>query len=101
MNVCGNEITDGLTIEGSHKDSRMVAALPFQKLLHESNEISVPLISRPPYMSDMKETMLVLLCLGHAVVEIKILLLCFPVDILDLNGTRWFVKFTLLVQIAM
>ncbi|GFT47043.1 hypothetical protein TNCV_3747071 [Trichonephila clavipes] len=48
--------------------------------------MSVPLGSRPPYMSGMKETILVLLCLGQAVGEIKLLLLGFALDILELNG---------------
>ncbi|GFX71718.1 hypothetical protein TNCV_4131641 [Trichonephila clavipes] len=77
----------------------MMAALLFQKLLHETNKMSVG--SRPPYMNGMKETILLLRCLGQAVGEKKLLLLGFAVDILDINGIWRVLKLTLLVRIAM
>ncbi|GFX56446.1 hypothetical protein TNCV_73921 [Trichonephila clavipes] len=53
----------------------MVGALFFQKFLPRSNRISVTPGGRPPYMSGMKETFLVLLCLGQAEDEMKLHLL--------------------------
>ncbi|GFU08177.1 uncharacterized protein TNCV_3766281 [Trichonephila clavipes] len=97
MNICGNEIADGLAREDSYKDSTHGGALFFLKLLHKSNKMSVPLGSKPPYMSDMRETILVLLCLGKAVGKMNILSLGIAVDILELNGIWWVLKFTLLV----
>ncbi|GFT24111.1 uncharacterized protein TNCV_2063641 [Trichonephila clavipes] len=59
VNVCWNEIADGQSREISRK--HMLAALIFQKLLAGSSKISVPLGGKPPYMSSMMETVLVLL----------------------------------------
>ncbi|GFT54256.1 hypothetical protein TNCV_2467631 [Trichonephila clavipes] len=42
----------------------MVVALLFQKLLHESNKMSVPRQSRPLYKSGMKKTILVATLFG-------------------------------------
>ncbi|GFV02881.1 hypothetical protein TNCV_3610101 [Trichonephila clavipes] len=53
----------------------LVATLLFQKLLHESNKISNPLGGIPSCMSGMKEIVLVLLCFGQAVGEMKLYLL--------------------------
>ncbi|GFV22640.1 hypothetical protein TNCV_2078301 [Trichonephila clavipes] len=50
-------------------------------------------------MSGMKETVLVLLCLEQAVGEMKLLLLGFTVDILELNGMWRVLKFILPVQL--
>ncbi|GFW81122.1 hypothetical protein TNCV_4804901 [Trichonephila clavipes] len=69
-NVCGNDIADRAAVNILH----MGTALLFQKLLPGSNKISVLLGGRPPYMSGMKETVLVPLCLGQAVGEMKLLL---------------------------
>ncbi|GFX68256.1 DUF4817 domain-containing protein [Trichonephila clavipes] len=43
----------------------LVAALLYQKLLSGSNKISVLLGSTPPYLSGMKENVMVLLCYGR------------------------------------
>ncbi|GFV35071.1 hypothetical protein TNCV_2304231 [Trichonephila clavipes] len=50
VNVSGNEIADGLVLEGNHKKSTYSAALLFEKLLTGSKKVSVPLGGRPPYM---------------------------------------------------
>ncbi|GFX67473.1 macroglobulin complement-related [Trichonephila clavipes] len=53
-------------VRAAIKILQLVAALLFQKLLPGSNKIPVPLGGRPPYMSGMKETVLMLFCLGQA-----------------------------------
>ncbi|GFV99738.1 hypothetical protein TNCV_5080981 [Trichonephila clavipes] len=78
----------------------MVDVLLFQKFLPGSNKISVHIGSEPPCMSGMKETVLMLLCLGQAVGERKLLLLGFDLRILELNGMCWVLKIALLVRIA-
>ncbi|GFT81945.1 hypothetical protein TNCV_3909151 [Trichonephila clavipes] len=75
MNVLPFNNLLGLVHEGSHKDSTHGGYLT---LLHET-KMSVALGSRSPYMSGMKETILVLLCLGQAVSEMKLVLLGFAV----------------------
>ncbi|GFX07937.1 hypothetical protein TNCV_4162061 [Trichonephila clavipes] len=101
MDVCGNEFADSLAREGRHKDSARDGLLLFQKFLAGSSKTSVPPGGESPYMSGTKETVLVLLCLRQAVGEMKLLLLGFAVDILELNGMWRVLKFTLLVLITM
>ncbi|GFU34951.1 hypothetical protein TNCV_2992411 [Trichonephila clavipes] len=79
----------------------MMAALLFQRLLPGSKKISVPHGGRLRCMCIMKETVLVLLCLGQAVNEMKLLLLGFVEGVLELNGMWWILKFTILVRIIM
>ncbi|GFX87878.1 uncharacterized protein TNCV_4373431 [Trichonephila clavipes] len=79
LNFCGNKSVDGLDREGSHEDYTLDGCLTFSELLPGSNKISVPLGSRPPYMSGMKTAVLELLCLKQAVDKMKLLLLGFTV----------------------
>ncbi|GFV78867.1 hypothetical protein TNCV_4079671 [Trichonephila clavipes] len=82
-------------VRAAIKILRVVAALLFQKLLHASNKIPVPLGGRPPYMGSMKKTVLA------SEGEIELLLLGSAVDILELNGMWKVLKFTLLIRIAL
>ncbi|GFT72943.1 hypothetical protein TNCV_1976551 [Trichonephila clavipes] len=56
-------------VRAAIKILHMVAALLCQKLLRRSHKISIPLGGRTQYRSGIKETVLVLLCLGGAVGE--------------------------------
>ncbi|GFS52403.1 hypothetical protein TNCV_4851031 [Trichonephila clavipes] len=94
-------VVNGLARDWPIKNLHMLAAFIFMQFLLESNKISVPFGDMSPYVSGRKETILVLLCLGRAVGEMKLLLLGFVVDIIELNGMWWILKFTLLVGIAM
>ncbi|GFS94466.1 hypothetical protein TNCV_2014831 [Trichonephila clavipes] len=88
MNICRDEIAEGLGREGSHKDSThggfFRSCFPGQTRYQLA-----PLGDRPPYMSGMNETVLVLFCLGQAVNEMKLFLLGFAVNILELNDMWW------------
>ncbi|GFY15931.1 transposable element Tc3 transposase [Trichonephila clavipes] len=78
VNVCGNEIADGLACESSHKYFTHGSALLFNKLLPGSTKISVPLGGRPPWYERNRpgtafieksnrrdETTFARLCSGH------------------------------------
>ncbi|GFY34175.1 uncharacterized protein TNCV_2504781 [Trichonephila clavipes] len=71
----GNEITDGLTREVSHKDSTHGGYLTFYEIATRVKQDISSSWKQPPYMSGMKETILVLLCLEQVVGEMKLLLL--------------------------
>ncbi|GFX62757.1 hypothetical protein TNCV_3350831 [Trichonephila clavipes] len=85
-------------MEAAIKILHMVAALPFQKLLLESNKISVPLGGRPPYKKwyEGNHPGAALLGTGSGRDETT-LVRGFAVNILELNGMRRVLKFTLLV----
>ncbi|GFW57646.1 uncharacterized protein TNCV_2925651 [Trichonephila clavipes] len=97
VNVCRNEIVDGLAIEDSHKDSTHGGCLTFSEIAIRIKQDISSSWRKTPYMSGMKET--VLACLGQAADEMKLLLLSFSVDILELNGMWRVLKFTLLIRI--
>ncbi|GFU18193.1 uncharacterized protein TNCV_2033431 [Trichonephila clavipes] len=101
MNVCGNQITDGFVHEGSHEYSTLSGCLTFSEIATRVKRLSVPLGSRALYMSSMKETILMMLCLVQAVGEMKLLLLSVALDIFQLNGIWRVLKFTLPFLIPM
>ncbi|GFU23138.1 hypothetical protein TNCV_3515771 [Trichonephila clavipes] len=67
MNVCGNEIADGLACQDSYKDSMHCGCLTVSEIATRVKQDTVPLGRRFLYMSGIKEAILVLLCLGQAV----------------------------------
>ncbi|PRD31434.1 UNVERIFIED_CONTAM: hypothetical protein NCL1_23570 [Trichonephila clavipes] len=97
VNVCENEIADGLTREGSHKNSMHGGCLVFSEIATRAKQDVSSSWKQAPVHEWYAETILVLLCLGQVVGEMKLLLLGFAVDIFELNDMWW--KFTL-VRIA-
>ncbi|GFW40000.1 uncharacterized protein TNCV_5116831 [Trichonephila clavipes] len=98
VNVCENDIAGGLAREGSHEDSMHGGCLTFSEIAKRVKQDASSSWKQTPYMSSMKETILVLLCLGQAIDEMKLLSLCFAEDILELNGMWRVLKITLLVR---
>ncbi|GFT85875.1 uncharacterized protein TNCV_3255291 [Trichonephila clavipes] len=97
VNVCENEIADGLTREGSHKNSMHGGCLVFSEIATRAKQDVSSSWKQAPVHEWYAETILVLLCLGQVVGEMKLLLLGFAVGIFELNDMWW--KFTL-VRIA-
>ncbi|GFV19180.1 uncharacterized protein TNCV_3223981 [Trichonephila clavipes] len=80
VNVCVNEIADGLNRQGSHKDSTRGGCLTFSEIVTRvKQDISSSWRQAPVHEGN---------CPGAA--EMKLFLLHFAGDIFELNDIRYF-----------
>ncbi|GFU23727.1 hypothetical protein TNCV_2341181 [Trichonephila clavipes] len=92
------EIAGGLARETTIKILCIVAALLFSEIATRVKQnVSSPLKLALVHEWRMMKIILVLLCFGKAVGEMKLHLLGLAVDILELNGMWRVLEFTLLV----